>query len=259
MRLKMAEVGREITPSMHEELGLMLEEAGAMSLKDFARVPIATKDKVMRCLAILQILPEQDFSAAEVKAVMKEQLGIGDYQRYILMLVQGGFLSRMPSGAGRLFLHSKTEAARLPEPKLAKALLDANPKMYGYEQKRPGPRITGGNSAFREMERLEGGSQLLNQKQPDAWTEDDVASSLEQNEDKAVLKLKYQLKRLQAENELLKQQLDQARRDYPALAKLSEEFLELEKSFEKARIAFPTMNLEMFLEFWLKTRKGIGR
>jgi len=258
MKLKMAEVGREISPSMHEELGLMMEEAGAMSLKDFARVPIATKDKVLRCLAILQILPEQEFSAAEVRAVMKEQLGIGDYQRYILMLVQGGFLSRTASGVGRLLLYSKTEAARLPEPQLAKALFEANPEMYGYEQKGRGPERTRRKRALREMEQLEGGPHLLDQKQTDAWAEDDVASMVQKDE-RAYPELQYQLKLLQAENELLKQQLDQARRDYPALAKLSEEFLELERSFEKARLAFPNMNMEMFLEFWLKTRKGSGR
>jgi hypothetical protein len=255
----MMEVGRQITPVMHDELGLMLEESGIMNPKEFARIPTGTKDKILKCMAILASLPDDDFATAEVKTIVKEQLGIGDFQRFILMLTQGGFLSREASGAGRSFLYRKTEAARLPEPHLAKALFEANSLMYGYqERKEEGQGTREGRRSWKAQGQEEE-SLLRAQEQLDLQGESESVPASMADAEGAFPKLKYQFKLLQAENEMLKRQLEQVRKGNPALVKLSKDFLELEQSFTKARIAFPGMTLEMFLEFWLKTRKGSGR
>lgn len=66
-------------------------------------------------------------------------MGIGDYQRYVLMLYQGGFLSR--AGDIKKFTYSKTEIAKSSEEKMANSLMDLREKMFGYNQADPEKRM----------------------------------------------------------------------------------------------------------------------
>lgn len=97
------------------------------------RLPTKTQDKLNRLFEILKMLPE-DFISNEVRKTMKAN-GIGDYQRYILMLYQGGFLSR--AGDMKKFTYTKTDLALLPEEQLANAIMDQRNEMFGYNQANP--------------------------------------------------------------------------------------------------------------------------
>jgi O-phosphoseryl-tRNA(Cys) synthetase len=106
---------------------------GVKKRTEFRRLPTKTQEKLNTLFTILKMLPDS-FVSNEVGKDLKEK-GVGDYQRYILMLYQGGFLTREDDV--RKFTYSKSELAKKSEGEVANAIMDARQKMFGYNQANP--------------------------------------------------------------------------------------------------------------------------
>lgn len=113
-----------------DRFGLLIQKGGGMSLVEYLKLPNQTKKKVHTIYRGIRVLPDQ-FLTSEVQDIITRDLGMVDYQRLLMMLFQGGYLTR-EKDFGHRIMHTKTELAKaLDDRQLAADIMSKADAMIG--------------------------------------------------------------------------------------------------------------------------------
>lgn len=114
-----------------DRFGLLIQKGGGMPLVEYLKLPNPTKKKVHTVYRGIRVLPDQ-FLTSEVQDIIAQELGMADFQRLLMMLFQGGYLTR-EKDFGHRVMHTKTELAKaLDDRQLAADIMSKSDVMTGY-------------------------------------------------------------------------------------------------------------------------------
>lgn len=116
-------------------LEMLFLRSGEMSVLEFIRLPKATKRKWAGIFYGVRELPER-FITSEVKQTIQD-VGVHDYQRFLLMLFQGGYLVREVEPRTGRIVYVKTELSKsLTDEQLAFDIISKDKVMIGYPKQK---------------------------------------------------------------------------------------------------------------------------
>ena len=119
-----------------ERLDLLILKCGAMSVWDYLDLRKTTKRKWASLFYGLKKLPERFIVTAELKQTIREDLGVSDHQRFLLMLHQGGYLERQIEPKTARIVYVKTGLFKsLNGRELVADIISKDSVMVGYPKK----------------------------------------------------------------------------------------------------------------------------
>lgn len=114
-----------------DKFGLLVARGGGIPVVEYLKLPSDTKRKVLKLHKGLKLLPDKCLTR-EVQYLIVNEIGMTDYQRFLFMLFQGGYLSREKDSVNRV-VHVKTDLARtLTDEQLAADIMSKNRIMTGF-------------------------------------------------------------------------------------------------------------------------------
>jgi hypothetical protein len=160
IKAKLDENEKRSRYSEEDRFGLLVHKGGGMTVEEYLKLPLDTKKKVHRLFKAIRMLPDRALTS-QVQDMIVKDLGMADYQRVLMMLFQGGYLTR-EKDFGHRVVHAKTEKAKtLSDEELAADIISKNHLMGGWpvstrtrkkDMKPPiAPKATHHESEIREV------------------------------------------------------------------------------------------------------------